>query len=230
MDVIRLADVGKVFKIQQNTVTALNSVHLQIPLGSKVSITGKSGSGKSTLLHILGTLDQPSSGSVFFGDAQVHKFGDRQLSQLRCHKIGFIFQMNNLLPEFTALENVLMPALIAGVSHKIAANKAMQLLSEVGLSDRCSHRPGEMSGGEQQRVAIARALMMDPILLLADEPTGNLDHKTSLEIQELLLSLADKLSMTMVVVTHDIELAGKFSSRVEMQDGRIVSVSGDVSV
>ena len=192
----------------------------------RVSVTGTSGSGKSTILHMIGTLDRLSSGKVFLNGAEITGMSDQSLSAFRNHTIGFVFQMNNLLPEFSAMENVMMPGLISGGSRSAVKEKASLLLRAVGLSHREKHRPGELSGGEQQRVAIARALLMDPPIILADEPTGNLDRKTSHAIEDLLLQLCEDNSLTMLLVTHDLKLAQKFDKRLIMEDGKIIEKIG----
>ena len=224
---IRLENVRKEYIIDAERVEALRGVSLSIPEGAMVSVTGKSGAGKSTLLHIIGTLDRPSSGDLFLGDTNVSGMDDSQLSRFRNRAVGFVFQMNNLLPEFTAMENVMMPGIIAGHQRAALETRAKDLLSMVGLSQRLMHRPSEMSGGEQQRVAIARALVMSPPILVADEPTGNLDKKTSLIIQDLLLDVVKQHRMTMLLVTHDLDLASRLPQQVVMEDGLIVS-GGDI--
>lgn len=220
---IRLQDVRKEYTIDANRVEALRGVSLSIPEGAMVAVTGKSGAGKSTLLHIIGTLDRPTSGDVFIGETNVSGMDDGQLSRFRNRAIGFVFQMNNLLPEFSAIENVMMPGIIGGHQRAALLNRAKDLLGMVGLGERINHRPSEMSGGEQQRVAIARALIMSPPILVADEPTGNLDKKTSMVIQDLLLNVVKQHHMTMLLVTHDLELAARLPQQVVMEDGLIVS-------
>ena len=199
----------------------LKKVDLKIPAGKIVSVTGKSGAGKSTLLHLIGALDKPTTGNVLLNGTDVSKVDDQTASSFRNKTIGFVFQMNNLLPEFSAIENVMMPGMIAGVKKAPVHERAKMLLDAVGLGERLNHRPGELSGGEQQRVTIARALLMAPPILLADEPTGNLDNKTSLEIQELLFKLAEQYKMTMLLITHDADLAARLPSRIVMEDGCI---------
>ncbi len=223
---IILTDVTKSFVIESQRVDALRGVNLRIDRGSCVSITGRSGAGKSTLLHIIGTLDRPSAGNVSIAGIEVSRMSDQATSKFRNRKLGFIFQSSNLLPEFSALENVMMPGVIAGMKGPVARARAGALLDSVGLGARVSHRPAELSGGEQQRVAIARALFMEPEVLLADEPTGNLDKNTSLAIQDLLLELAVVHKTTMILVTHDPLLAGRMPSRVIMEDGRVLSATG----
>ncbi len=219
--IVTLKDVHKEYKLKSQSVHALRGVNLTIPRAAKWAITGKSGSGKSTLLHIIGTLDRPSSGEVKILDMPIHSMKDAALSKVRNRSIGFIFQMNNLLPEFSAIENVMMPGLIAGANHKRVLKRATKLMKAVELPHRLNHKPSEMSGGEQQRVAIARALIMSPAILLADEPTGNLDEKTSEEIQKLIFSIVESLKMTLLLVTHDMDLAGKFPKKLVMSGGRL---------
>lgn len=220
---IVLQGVRKEYMIDSTKVEALRGVDLVIGEGEMVSVTGKSGAGKSTLLHIVGTLDRPTSGQVILTGTDVSKMGDGTVSRFRNRAVGFVFQMNNLLPEFSAVENVMMPGIIGGFSRSSLKSRAQELLQMVGLGDRQRHRPSELSGGEQQRVAIARALIMSPPLLVADEPTGNLDRKTSLMIQDLLLDIVRQHRMTMLLVTHDLEMAGRLPRQVVMEDGLIVS-------
>ena len=219
---ISLEGVRKEYTIESARVEALRGVSVDIPAGAMVAVTGKSGAGKSTLLHIVGTLDRPTSGKVTINGVSVSELRDRELSRFRSRSIGFIFQMHNLLPEFSAIENVMMPGIIAGFKASNLRQRASLLLSSVGLSERLNHKPGELSGGEQQRVAIARALFMAPPLLVADEPTGNLDRRTSLMIQDLLLNLVKEQKMTLVLVTHDMELAARLPSQLVMEDGGII--------
>ncbi len=220
---ILLKDVRKVYTIAQQQVEALRGVDLDVQAGHIVAVTGKSGAGKSTLLHILGTLDRPSSGQVILAGTDVSHMADKAASHFRNATVGFVFQMNNLLNEFSAVENVMLPGLIAGAPRAMVEERAEKLLGAVGLSQRTKHRPGELSGGEQQRVAIARALIMAPPILLADEPTGNLDQKTSLAIQELLMHICSENGVTMLLVTHDLDLAKRMPRQVVMEDGRIAS-------
>lgn len=220
--VIELRQVSKVYKIAEQSVEALRSVDLKIPPGSMTAITGKSGAGKTTLLHIIGTLDRPTQGRVLLNGTDVSGMPDSLMSTFRNGTIGFVFQMNNLLPEFSALENVMMPGLISGAGRGEIEERASKLLVAVGLTGRMKHRPGELSGGEQQRVAIARSLLMSPPLLLADEPTGNLDKKTSNEIVDLMFGLCETHGMTLLLVTHDPDLSARVPSQIVMEDGRII--------
>ena len=224
--VIELDQVQKYYDIDSHRVTALSGVSLKIGLGDLVAITGASGSGKSTLLHIIGTLDRPSKGRALINGTDIAKMNDHAVSVVRNSTIGFVFQMNNLLPEFDAIENVMMPGLVAGISKPVVKEKASFLLSAVGLSKRENNRPNELSGGEQQRVAIARALLMDPPIVLADEPTGNLDKKTSGAVEELLFDLCLNNNITMLLVTHDLRLAERFSKQIIMEDGRVKDTMG----
>ena len=199
----------------------LKGVNFCADKGEVVSIMGASGAGKSTLLQILGTLSRPDSGTLVIDGTDVASLRDSALSTFRGRRIGFVFQAHRLLPEFSALENVMMPALIAGESAASAREKAHRLLADVGLTERGSHKPSELSGGEAQRVAIARALINNPAVLFADEPTGNLDSATKTEIHRLLFELRERLGQTIVIVTHDPELASLCDRRLFMKDGRI---------
>ena len=196
-------------------------MNLHIATGESLAVVGVSGSGKSTLIHILGTLDHPTSGTVLFDGVDVFTWSEQRLSAFRNRKIGFVFQFHNLLPEFNALENTMMPALIRRIPKAEARRKAEAILNEVGLGDRMTHKPGELSGGEQQRVAIARALILEPEILLADEPTGNLDTETGKKIEEILITLNRTKQITLVVVTHNESLASRMSQQIGLRDGRI---------
>lgn len=223
---IQLHNVRKAYRIANQDVEALRGVNLDVKPGAITAVTGKSGAGKSTLLHILGTLDRPTSGQVVLNGTDVSDMSDQQASTFRNHTVGFVFQMNNLLNEFSAIENVMLPGLIAGAPKSMVQERATRLLTAVGLGKRLDHRPGELSGGEQQRVAIARALIMAPPILLADEPTGNLDQKTSHGIQDLLLQICNENQVTMLLVTHDLDLAKRLPAQVIMEDGRVVEGGG----
>ncbi|MCF8373254.1 MAG: ABC transporter ATP-binding protein [Bacteroidales bacterium] len=203
-------------------LTVLKGINLEISAHEIISIVGASGAGKTTLLQIIGTLGTADSGRILFHDKDVFKLKEKSLSKFRNQEIGFVFQFHQLLPEFTALENVCIPAFIAGTNKTKAETKALELLSFLGLENRTHHKPNELSGGEQQRVAVARALINDPSVLLADEPSGNLDSKNKQELHELFFSLRDKFGQTIVIVTHDKELAAMSDRTITMQDGRII--------
>ena len=199
----------------------LKGIDIQIPDGKIVSIVGASGAGKTTLLQILGTLSRPTSGKVFIANKEVSSLGEKEISQFRNRNIGFVFQFHHLLPEFTALENVCIPAYINRVPKAKAEQKAADLLSFLGLAERLTHKPDELSGGEQQRVSVARALINDPTVIFADEPSGNLDSQNKQELHTLFFSLRDKLNQTFVIVTHDTNPANMSDIKYEMNDGRI---------
>jgi lipoprotein-releasing system ATP-binding protein len=218
---VKTEGLTKSFWIGKHELKVLKGIDLGIRKGEIIAIMGPSGAGKSTLLHLLGALDRPTSGTITFNDHILTKESDLELAKIRNLEIGFVFQFHHLLPEFTALENVLIPALISGKTPEEATPKAMELLHRVGLSERVKHQPGELSGGEQQRLAVARALMNDPKLLLADEPSGNLDKASSQALHELLWSLSRERGQTTVVVTHNETLAGKADRIVEIEDGKI---------
>jgi lipoprotein-releasing system ATP-binding protein len=218
---LEVSDLRKSFGTKAGKVDVLNGIDLTVTEGETIALIGASGAGKSTLLHIMGALDRPTSGQVLFAGEDVFRVGDAALAQFRNRSIGFVFQFHHLLPEFTALENAMLPALISGMKKGEAAGIAAELLREVGLSHRLTHRPGELSGGEQQRVAIARALVLSPRLLLADEPTGNLDMKTSEEVHDLLEEIHRDKGVTLVIVTHNERLAVRMTRTIRMVDGRI---------
>lgn len=218
---LEIRGLCKTYTIGPNRVEVLKGIDLDLQAGTTTALVGASGAGKSTLMHLLGALDRPTSGSVFFHGEDVFKKNDGQLAAFRNRSIGFVFQFHHLLPEFTALENVMMPALIARVPRDKATRDAQTLLNDVGLGQRMQHRPGELSGGEQQRVAIARALALEPELLLADEPTGNLDMKTSDGIHAMLTELQIKKGLTLVVVTHNERLAAAMGTTVRLVDGKL---------
>jgi lipoprotein-releasing system ATP-binding protein len=202
-------------------VEVLRGIDLDIEVGQTISIAGSSGVGKSTLLNILGTLDRPTSGELLFMGEDLLSYDDKKLAAFRNSSIGFVFQFHHLLPEFTAAENVMLPALIAGSPAAEARVQAEGLLADVGLSSRLEHKPGELSGGEQQRTAIVRALIRSPRILLADEPTGNLDTRTGGEVFDLLMELNEARQTAVVVVTHNETLAGRMSRRLKMVDGQL---------
>ncbi|GIU15321.1 lipoprotein-releasing ABC transporter ATP-binding protein LolD [Shewanella sp. MBTL60-007] len=219
---LQVSHVSKRYQEGSVDTQVLNDVDLQVFKGEQLAIVGSSGSGKSTLLHIMGTLDSPSSGSVTMLGEDLYKLSSQRQAQVRNEHLGFIYQFHHLLPEFTALENVSMPALIQGQRRKQVEAKAKSLLERVGLGHRLSHTPAEMSGGERQRVAIARALINDPKLVLADEPTGNLDANSGEAVYELITELAAQLGTAFVVVTHDQSLAARMDRQLHMKDGRLV--------
>ncbi len=201
------------------TLQVLKGVSLDVEKGKMVSIIGRSGSGKSTLLHILGTLDAPDQGEVTICDIPVTGLSSKKLAALRNQKLGFVFQFHHLLPEFTALENIAMPAFITGMNKKQALKKAAELLDYLSLTERATHKPNQLSGGEQQRVAIGRALMNEPDILLADEPSGNLDTETSIQVHQLLRRITTDMGKSLVIVTHNTELAALSDVVYEMKDG-----------
>lgn len=204
------------------TLDVLKDVTLAIGKGEIISIVGASGAGKTTLLHILGTLDRANKGSLQINNIAISTLGDKKLAEFRNKNIGFVFQFHHLLPEFTALENVCIPAFIAGTSQSIAEERAKELLVFLGLKDRMNHKPNELSGGEQQRVAVARALINNPVVILADEPSGNLDSTTAKELHQLFFTLREKFNQTFVIVTHNEELANMADRKFVMRDGNIV--------
>ncbi len=220
---LELNDIHKSFTHNQHLIEVLKGIDLSVKPGDSISIMGASGVGKSTLLNVMATLEPPTKGKVRFDNQDVGELDGSALCELRNREIGLVFQFHHLLPEFDALENTLIPALIARSKRKEATRKAEKMLIKVGLAQRMKHRIGELSGGEQQRVAIARALIMAPRLLLADEPTGNLDRSTGKEIIDLLLRLNEEEGLALVVATHNQQLAERMSQRLEIIDGRIQS-------
>jgi lipoprotein-releasing system ATP-binding protein len=220
--VLELQNIYKSFRHNGNVIDVLKGIDMSIAPGESLAITGVSGAGKSTLLHLMGTLETPTKGVVRFQDRDITEMDEAGLCRLRNHEIGFVFQFHHLLPEFNALENTMMPALIARTNKKAAKKSAIEILVKVGLETRLNHRVGELSGGEQQRVAIARALIMKPTLLLADEPTGNLDSVTGEGIIDLLLRLQREEGLSMVIATHNEQFAEKMSQRMQIVDGRIL--------
>ena len=219
---IEIRNLGKTYTMDGARIEALKGVSLDIDRGDSLAILGVSGAGKSTLLHILGTLDHPTEGTFLYDGVSIFDWSEKKLAEFRNRKVGFVFQFHHLLPEFTSLENTMMPALIAGLTRSEARRRAEAILDEVGLTERRTHKPGELSGGEQQRVAVARALVMEPEMLLADEPTGNLDTETGSKIHDMLVELNRTRKITLVVVTHNQSLADRMSRCIGLRDGRIV--------
>jgi len=220
---IRIEGLHKTFRSGPEELRVLDGIDLEIEKGEMIAIVGASGVGKSTLLHILGGLDRPTSGRILYGDTEVFSLEPRDLARFRNERVGFVFQFHHLLPEFTALENVMLPALIRRTERKEAAGIATDLLNEVGLGGRLRHRPGELSGGEQQRVAVARALVLKPDVVLADEPTGNLDAHTGEAVHELLRSVNRQKAVTFVIVTHNDHLAVRADRVLKMAEGKLAA-------
>ena len=225
---LSLKKISKSFKQGSQTLEVLKAVDLEIMPGEIVALIGPSGSGKSTMLQIAGLLDRPSKGEILLDDMKCSKLGDGIRTALRRDYLGFVYQYHNLLADFDATENVMLPQLIAGVDTKTAREKARWLLERLGLSKRLKHRPAELSGGEQQRVAIARALANSPKLLLADEPTGNLDPKTSESVFLELLSIVKETGLSALIATHNFELADKMDRKVKLQDGKLIDLRAQV--
>ncbi len=220
---LEVVDVHKSYFLNGKRIDVLRGVNVRIEKGELVSLIGASGSGKSTFLHVLGTLDAPAAGTLLFQGEPVFSMNDAQVAEFRNRTIGFVFQSHYLLPEFSAVENVAMPALIHRNERRTAYTRARELLDRVGLGSRADHRPGELSGGESQRVALARALMLEPALLLADEPTGNLDPATGEGIHQLLRDINRDLGVTAIVVTHNEVLARAMPRRLRLHDGQVVA-------
>ncbi len=224
---IQVRGLAKTFRHNGIRVEVLTGVDLDIFRGETLAVVGASGVGKSTLLHILGTLERPSLGTMLWEGQDVFALDDKPLAAFRNHKVGFVFQFHHLLTEFNALENVMMPALIARLPQTEARDKAEAILVRVGLKDRLTHRVSTLSGGEQQRVAVARALVLDPEVLLADEPTGNLDPKSGARVHELIIGLNQERGLTSVIVTHNLELARALDRRITLIDGKAVILQGE---
>ncbi len=228
---IETQNLKKSFTTDAGELQVLKGINLSIKEGEMVGIVGASGVGKSTLLHVLGALDRPTSGNIFYSNTDIFSLDRNSLASFRNRTIGFVFQFHHLLPEFTAIENVMMPGLIGmsrgqgveRVSYEEIKKKAERLLDEMGLSERKSHRPGELSGGEQQRVAVARALILDPKVVLADEPTGNLDTKTGEELFNILINLNREKGITFIIVTHNESLSNRCHRVLKMADGKLVN-------
>ena len=223
-NIITVRNLSKSFANGGVSIDILKGLDFDLPATETVAIVGASGIGKSTLLHIIGTLDRPDSGKLLFKGEDVFLFDNLKLARFRNESVGFVFQFHHLLPEFSALENAMMPALIQGTRKQHAAQAAEEVLVRVGLKDRLNYRVGKLSGGEQQRVALARALVLKPLVLLADEPTGNLDKTNSDQIHSLLMELNREFSMTLVVVTHNMELAACMSRRVTIAEGKLTAM------
>ena len=213
--------IEKYYEEVGHRIDVLNGLDLYLDRGEMIAIVGASGTGKTTLLHILGTLDRPTAGTLFYRGEEILDKNDIELSAYRNKTVGFVFQSHHLLPEFTALENVMMPGLIGGLGKNQMAEEAAEILEKVKLSDRIRHKVGELSGGEQQRVAIARAIIMKPLLLLADEPTGNLDTRTGYKVFQLLQEMSAEYSLSAVMATHNLELAGKMNRCLTLADGKL---------
>ncbi|MBN2088957.1 ABC transporter ATP-binding protein [candidate division KSB1 bacterium] len=219
--IVRSINLHKYYPMGKTQLHVLKGIDLEVYEGEIVAIIGPSGVGKSTLLHILGILDRPTQGELQIDSENIYKLSDDKLAELRNKSVGFVFQFHHLLPEFTAVENVAMPALISGMHQSLAWRRAIELLDKVGLRHRVNHRPMELSGGEQQRVAVARALMNRPRILLADEPSGNLDVESSQMLHDLMWRINRQLKLTLIVVTHNLDLAKRADRVIEMRDGRI---------
>jgi lipoprotein-releasing system ATP-binding protein len=219
--VLSCRNMSKTFAEGDLSVDVLNGVTLDIASGERVAIVGASGSGKSTLLHLLGGLDLPTQGEVRVCEQDLSVMGEADRGHLRNHKLGFIYQFHHLLLEFTAVENVAMPLLIRGVTVEEASQAATELLEKVGLGARLRHKPAELSGGERQRTAVARALITKPVCVLADEPTGNLDHNTAEQVFELMLQLNEEFNTSIVMVTHDLQMAGRMTRVLHLEDGKL---------
>jgi lipoprotein-releasing system ATP-binding protein len=222
---LELSGICRVFKQGGSSLSVLNGVDLALAPGEIVALVGPSGAGKSTMLHVAGLLERPDSGRVVIGGRDCARLADDERTLLRRSELGFVYQFHHLLPEFSALENVMLPQMIAGKARRAAAEHAAVLLDQIGLSQRAAHRPARLSGGEQQRVAIARALANRPKILLADEPTGNLDHLTAESVMETLLDLVRRTGLAAIVATHNLTLARRLDRTVALEDGRLVTVA-----
>ncbi len=219
--ILKAVKIHKSYNTGEKTITVLKDLDLEVYSGEILAIMGESGVGKSTLLHILGALDHPTKGKIYYGEEDIFKYSESKLAKLRNEEIGFVFQFHHLLPEFTALENVMMPGLIRRESPAKLKEKALELLDDIGLTHRITHRPNELSGGEKQRLAVARALINSPSLILADEPSGNLDNSTGGNLHDLLWKLNEERNITFIIVTHNPLLAKSAKRTVIMENGRI---------
>ncbi len=222
---IEIEKLYKTFKKRATRIDVLKGLDFRVARGERISIIGASGVGKTTMIHILGTIERPTSGKVFYEGKDIFSLNNDGLAEFRNNQIGFIFQFHHLLPELNALENVMMPALIYGMKKREAQGRAEEILNEVRLTERMGHKPSELSGGEQQRVAIARAFIMEPRVLLCDEPTGNLDRQTGRHVEDLLIEFNEKRGVTLVVVTHNMELAAKMLKQVRLVDGKAIPIA-----
>jgi len=222
--VLKIENLTKIYKLEKKSLVIFENISYNFPFGKTISIVGDSGVGKSTLLHILGTIDEPTEGSVFYDDVNILDLSEKKLAKFRSEHVGFVFQFHHLLPDFNALENVMIPNMVIEKDRTLTEKKAIELLDLVGLKDRIKHKPSELSGGEQQRVAIARALINNPKVIFADEPTGNLDEKTSEKIHELLFKIQKKYNSTLIVVTHNEKLAKNFDIRLKLTKGRLINL------
>lgn len=222
-ELLSVRDLHKTFVEGASEIQVLRGANFDLAEGERVAVVGQSGVGKSTLLHILGTLDRPTSGQILFRGKELPLNDETALCEFRNRQIGFVFQFHYLLPDFSAIENVMFPALIQGMEAQQARGEGERLLESVGLKDRMNHRPGKLSGGEQQRVAVARAVILQPSLVLADEPTGSLDLRIGQEVQELLFQLNQEKKIALIVATHNREFAEKIGRRVELRDGRLTT-------
>jgi lipoprotein-releasing system ATP-binding protein len=220
---IEINDLNKTYKTNGSVVQALRGINLEIPKSSAIAVEGVSGSGKSTLLQLIGTLDKPSSGNIKYNGVDIFKKDDEFIAKFRNKEIGFVFQFHYLLNDFNAVENVMIPGLINGLDKQDCYDAACSMLETLGLANRLNHRPGELSGGEQQRVAIARSILLKPSVILADEPTGNLDHKTGSDIIDIFFKLNQEYDITIIVVTHNAYVSSKFNKKIVLLDGQIVN-------
>ncbi|ACV26796.1 lipoprotein-releasing ABC transporter ATP-binding protein LolD [Kangiella koreensis] len=221
---IEITNLSRVYEDGASKVTVLESLNMTVEHGEQLAIVGASGSGKSTLLHLIGALDKPTQGEILINGQDVHKLKPKAQGEFRNMNIGFVYQFHHLLPEFTALENVAMPLVIRGINRDQAYRKAAALIERVGLTNREKHKPSELSGGERQRIAFARALANEPVCVLADEPTGNLDHATALRVYDLMCEINQEMGTTFITVTHDLELASKMQRQLKLEDGHLMAI------